>query len=231
MLPRTNLKILLAAGLAFGFVAGSGARADDVLPKALPANRYEKLAAHSPFAPPTVAAPVAPAPVAAPKGSWADKLAVTALMQNGGIYIATVVDRDSSQHFIVTSDKENERSMMLASVQWGDKYDQTRITIRRGAEFGQVAFDASAGAASAVMGPGAPVPPRPMIPGGPLPGAGTAQFHPPPGANPAFRGPQGPSNIVRRQPIFSTPAATPRPVFPRPTAKPAADDDDDDDDE
>jgi hypothetical protein len=216
--------------LALGLWASGAARGDDVLPKASPANRYDKMSTHSPFSPPTVA-PSAPVTVAAPTGTWTDKLAVTLLMQNGGVYVATVVDRDSSRHFLVTSDRENDRQMMLTNVQWGDKNDAPRITIRQGNASGQVAFDPTAGGGGvSVPQPGGPASMfRPPIPGAanqPV-NQGAPFFHPPPGGR-APGGPITPSAVIRRPPI----PAAPVPVNPRIVnglSQQAADDDDDDD--
>jgi hypothetical protein len=210
-------------GLAAGLAAGPEAWADDVLPKAFPASRYAKLGAHSPFSPPTAAAAV-PMTTAAPAGSWADKLSVALLMEQGGKYVATVVDRDSAEHFLVTSDGGNDKNMTLSSVQWGDKPNQTRVTIRKGTEFGQVAFDPNATAASSAAAPMLPgVFPRtpPMAPG---------VFHPPPAPNVGFNGPRTPSVIVRRPPISSGQPTfnNPRNPLGRVTTQTSDDDDDDD---
>ncbi len=210
-------------GLAGPFWPPASARADDPLPTSYPVSRYQKMQAHSPFAPPTV--PVAPTPAVA-GGAWTDKLAVTSLMQQGGKYVAMVLDRDTEQHFLVTSDKEDEHRLMLSSVQWAPKFGDMRITIRRGTEFGQVTFDPSAGAGaagSAAGGPGGVRQPPP------IPGAGPTVFHPPPGLNSA-PGTASPSSIIRRPGIGSVPppVTAPRPVTRRLPPNGAADDDDDD---
>lgn len=229
--PQKHLRqACFALGLGLLLAAAGAAWADDVLPIAFPAARYQKLSAHSPFSPPTIAAPVTSAPIA-PAGSWSDKLTVTLLMQQGGKYVAMLLDRDSSEHFLVTSDTENNRNMMLSSVQWSDQLKQTRVTIRKGKEFGQVAFDPNATAAAPSSAPGLPGAisrPSPVSPG---PGAGPALFHPPPGSV-GGRGPQSPP-IVRRPTI----SANPPPAIPTPRIAPGGvairpqDDSDDDDDD
>jgi hypothetical protein len=219
MLGRAGWAFFLAAFLA----AAPASRAGDILPKAFPASRYEKLGAHSPFAPPTVVV-AGPAPVIAPTTSWSDKLAITLLTQQGGKYVATVLDRDSSQHFLVDSEQENERHMMLSSVQWADAPNQTRVTIRRGTEFGQVSFDPSASANISA----------PSIPGArgamgaisrpPMPSSAT--FHPPPGG---LNGARSPS-VIRRPTIPATPPTLAPRTFPgNGVVQQPADDDDDDD--
>jgi hypothetical protein len=215
--------------LALAVLASAAARGDDVLPKAFPANRYDKMSTHSPFSPPT-AAPVAPVAVAAPTGTWTDKLAVTLLMQEGSIYVATVVDRESSKHYLVTSEKENAQQMMLSSVQWGNKNNPPRVTIRRGTQFGLVAFDPTAGGGGSASAPPASFNNpmfRPAIPGSPNNGApnpGAALFHAPPGGR---GGPITPSAVIRRPPI----PAVPTPVNPRAVNGVNQQDTDDDDDD
>jgi hypothetical protein len=211
----------LATCLILCLVKGSTARADDILPKPFPASRYEKMSARSPFSPPTVAAFVPPVP-SAPTVSWSDKLAVTALMEQGGKYFATVVDRDSSQHFLISSDKENNdhEKMMLSSVQWAPKIAQTRVTIRKGTEFGQVAFDPSAAInTNSPAIPGSLRPPNAPVPPGPRP------FNPPPGTNGGRS--MMPSSAIRRGPI-GAPPVTPNALNRTPPQTPADDDDDDD---
>ena len=218
--------------LIFCLGIGDEAQADDILPKPFPASRYEKMSARSPFSPPTVAAFVPAAPTV-PTVSWSDKLAVTALMEQGGKYFATVVDRDSSQHFLISSDTENNDHdrIMLSSVQWAAKINQTRITIRKGTEFGQVAFDPSAAVStSSPAVPGAIPGAFPRLGAGPtLPGA--RPFNPPPGANGGPRPTQPAPAVIRRGPISAAPV-TPnagRSALNRATPQTPADDDDDDD--
>ena len=204
-----------AAVLAQGWLA----RADDVLPKPFPASRYANM--HSPFAPPTVAAP-APAMATGPVVSWADKLSVMLLMEQNGQYIATLLDKESAQQFKVSLDPAaNNRSIVLSSVQWGDRISETRVTIRRGTELGQVSFDPTATTPSASLtSPG-------MIPRPPLPGQNI--FHPPPAPNGAMGA--GPATIVRRPEIPAAPITGPRALPNRAPVRPLNSDDDDDDDD
>jgi hypothetical protein len=222
----------MRACLALAVLASGAARGDDVLPKPFPANRYDSMSTHSPFSPPTVA-PIAPVTVAAPTGTWTDKLAVTLLMKEGSIYVATIVDRESAKHYLVTSDKENDQQMMLSSVQWGDKNNPPRVTIRRGTLFGLVAFDPTAGGG----GGSASAPQanfnnpmfRPPIPGSNngAPNPGATVFHPPPGGPAGGRGGPIMPSAVRRPPIPSVPT----PVNPRSVNGLNQQDTDDDDDD
>lgn len=233
MLPKALFAVLLTLACA----ARAG---DDIIPAPFPAARYQKMAQHSPFSPPAnaVAAPVV-APVAVSPG-WADKLKVTAIMQIGNRYLATVEDSDTHDHFLVDSDKENDRGMVLSGVQWSDKASQMRVTVRHGAEFGQVSFDPNAtmlaGGAPNMVNNGPqnlPNPGPPQIPGGGV-------IRPPPAPN--FGGLPNPGNpnlpgqnapgIMRRPVMRSAPPVinTPRVPLPTPGVSPAANPDDDDDD-
>lgn len=230
MTPMKAL-FLLALGLAPSLLAAPALPPpNDVLPAAYPPSRYEKFAQHSPFSPPTAAAPP-PAPVQAPKApGWADSLSVAGATQVGGYYLVTILDRGSNEHFTVSTDPaiKNTRDVTLTSVQWSYSLDQTQVTLQRGVEFAVVKFDptvAKSGSGSSGMPPSSGGAPRPNT--NPL---NRPAFPPPPG-NPMASQP----NLVRRtQPIRATP---PPPVVPRTNAVPpgpgvklpGVDDDDDDD--
>ena len=228
---------------AFVFLASiCQSRADDVLPKPVPADRYNKMAAHSPFTPPTTPVATPPPQVAPPPPSWLDKLSVNMLMQDHGVFYATVVDQDSPTHIYLSSDKEDPDShMAIASVKWdSENHDETPIiTLRRGTDFGQVRYEPGTSS-----GPGMVIQPRPGVSG-----AAPNNFRVPQPA-PAIPGqlnqPQ-PTNAanaaLRRGPIRAVPQA-PAPggrpvVLPgnnpavqpvRPVSPQIKTDDDDDDD-
>ena len=230
-------------GLA-GWLFGVAAHADDVLPQPAPASRYDKLAGHSPFAPPSAGpAPVAPTATPPPGPTWSDNLTVTSLMQIAGVYTATVTEKDGSAHYLVRSDAENpENHLILASVRWADKPDAIKITMRKGTQFGEVRFDPAATTSTGPV-PGAPSGPLGR-PG--LPNPATNFRQPPPAPPSPLAPPPGAAgnNIVRGRPMIrSGPAAAPappaRPLVSGPAGlgraatqqvKPAKDDDDDDDD-
>lgn len=213
--------ILLALGLAPALLAAAGP--DDVLPVAFPASRYEKFAQHSPFSPPTATAPPPP-PIQAPKApGWADALSISNAIQVGGNSFVTLLDRDSNEHFVASTDPAvtNPRNVTLTSVQWSDPFDQTQATLRRGAEFAVVKFDASV-VKSAPVAQGAPRNANAL---------NRPAFPPPPGnlaPNPTL-----PNGVRRNQAIRAAPAppVVPRTnaVAPGPGVKLPGDDDDDDD--
>ncbi len=179
------LCLLLAGGSAARAASGTN---DPALPKPVPANRYDVLAAVSPFAPPTAA----PAPVAQPppppQPSWAEAwLLSTATDLGAGQYRVTLAKRKAGEgkgndRVIITTGQENPESIAIAGVQWSDKPEQTRITLNRSGVFAVFTFDPSAlnaqgtgGGGAAMMGkfPGAGLnvpPPMPANrPGMPTP--------------------------------------------------------------
>jgi hypothetical protein len=226
-------KALFAAVLLT--LACSARAGDDIIPAPLPAARYQKMAQHSPFSPPANAAAAPVAPPAPVSPGWADKLKVTAIMQIGNRYLATVEDSDTHDHFLVDSDKENDHGMVLSGVQWSDKAAQMRVTVRHGAEFGQVSFDPNA----SMLAGGAPntvnnVPQNLPNPGPPqIPGGGVIRPPPAPnfGGQPNFPG-QNTPGIMRRPVMRSNPPNinTPRVPLPTPGSIPGAAANDDDDD-
>ncbi len=235
MLPRVNKHLGASLLCVAALLTAGSARADDPLPQPAAPKRYDSLAAHSPFAPPTGPAP---APVAAPTPppgpSWSDNLVVTSIMQNGNDYTATVMEKDTSARYLVRSGvKREDNQMELATVTWADKPEAIKVTVRKGSQLGDVRFDASATGTSG---------PAPGIPPGRVP-APPVNFHPPPGVPGSVPNPPGgpPSNIVRGRPVIrANPPPIPggqaaRPVVTAPNpivrapAKSGGDDDDDDD--
>ena len=231
---RAALSLLVLLGL----VCIHRSRADEVLPKAPPASKYAKMAAHSPFAPPTAPVVATAAATPPPTPGWADNLTVTMIMQDGASYMVTVIDSQTpQQHQYLTSEPDKTSQMAVASVKWGANRDEPpTVTLRRGKEFAQVRYES--GTASAGGGPS--LGGGPQIPGGMRnlsPGAavapGTAGIRPPPLPN---AGNGNPGNALRRPLIRSQPApALTRPgVNPPNTAvrpNPALQVDDDDEDD
>ena len=237
-LYRTIFPAILLLLLFLLFIPSPPSRADDILPKPVPPDRYNKMAAHSPFTPPTAPTTAQPIQAAPPAPSWLDKLSVNMLMQDHGVFYVTAVDSDNpAAHIYLSSDKEDPEShLAIASVKWNpENRDETPvITLRRGKDFGQVRYEASASS-----GPGMNIQPRPGAAGAPpnafrapqsapaIPG----QINPPPlnAANPGLRRtpiravPQAPAPGGRPVVLPNNPAV--RPVTPQ-----IKTDDDDDDD-
>ncbi len=218
------LRPLLVLALSAAVAISLSAADDGVLPKGMPAARYDVMVMRSPFTAPTAAAPVAtPAPVAAGPRWW-DQMSLTSIMDRGGVYYIGLWDKASSRHYLLATGKTDEDSQLLLNgVQWNDRLDQVSATVSKGAETAPpIRFDATAAAASTTA-PVSPMQQPPSVPR-PLPNAL------PPTLPPGFSGtppppPPGMGNmgnpVVRRQaPISSRPNATPQPGANRPTNGP-----------
>ena len=200
-------------------VSLASVRAEDALPKAQPAAVYEPMAARSPFMAPT--APVTTTQAPAQSGPhWWDQMTVTSLMEIGGVYFAGVVDKANSKHYVLESGKPDEDShLLLASVQWNERAEQSTIIVRKGLEVAPpLRFDPTA--APAVPVPSAPQPFSPTNP----PHYQTPMANPP--LPPGFTGTPPPpppaTSVVRRTgPIGSRPDATGNPAGSQPLQPPA----------
>ena len=236
-----------ACVLIFPVLFGTGAvlHAGDPLPKPFAPARYEQLAAHSPFSPPTAEIkPQATPPPAPPKVF--EKYVLLSLSQEGSEYHATLNNKETSEHIRVRTNSKGEAAdgLELASVDWANNPTETKVTLRKGTEFGVVTFDAAGAAPSAPGNIGAQrpgfVPPRAV----PAP-----VFHPPPGIAPnaGVPAPAPGNNNARRPAMIRSAVPATRPVLPGqpgangvnagspvrppiPGAKPLAGADDDDDD-
>ncbi len=199
---RLTLAALLA--LAASAPLPPSLRADDALPKAQPAGRYEPMASRSPFMAPTSALPTpTPAPVAAGPHWW-DQMVVTSLMEAGGTFFAAVVDKSNNKRYVLESGKPDEDShLLLASVQWNERADQSTVTVRKGTEIAPpLRFDPTAVASAPAA---APQPFSPSNP--PRYQAGMANPPLPPGFTGTPPPPPPMTNVVRRGgPIGSVPA-------------------------
>ena len=232
---RVGLRVLLLGGM---LGVGTLALAEDPLPKAVPATKYAKMAARSPFAPPTAVLAPQATPPPPPAPGWADSLTVTMIMQDGNKYMVTVVDSaNQQQHLYLTMEPDKQTQMSVASVKWGaSREDPPTITLRKGKDTAQVRYESGSNAPGTPNGMGGapPIPgvvrnPVPAVPGG----GGMAAFHPPPMPNSQVNG--GPATAVRRPLIRSQPMPPARPAINQPAAgvrpNPAAKADDDDDDD
>lgn len=229
--------------------------AESVTPVPYPADRYAKLAAHSPFTPPTAPAIVAATPTPPPPPSFTEKLTATAIMQWGSVYRVTIADPDNPRHIDLFSDKvDPDTQMQIESVKWpqptngtilGAPNEPPIITLRKGQERGTVRYEpgnssgpiggvmgAPTGASRSPVSPFANNPVRPQIPPT-IPGSG--------GSVPAMPGQTPINGVQRRAPIRSVPQPPPA-TGARPIVRPGVnaalpgrpvngkDDDDDDDD-
>lgn len=229
-LPAVVLTLALSAASAF---------ADDAIPKPFPPGHFDKLAAHSPFSPPTAAALATPPPPAPPGPKPFEKYTVVWLGQQGDQYVAGLNNKETSERIRVRTGEFNPEGIELVSVNWSEKPEQTRVTLTNKTQTGEVGFDPSAASIAPAIAPGLMPGVRPAIRPA-VPAANT--FHPPPGIAPSA--PQLPVNNGRRpavirsgvapQPIQPNPSigAGQRPIRPAiPGAAPVAGGNDDDDDD
>ncbi len=238
---NSRLFCLVLFGLAVG---GGTGRADDIVPKAPPASKYARMAAHSPFAPPTTPTAVQATPPPPPVPGWADSLTATMIMRDGDKYMVTVVDTQNPQHLYLTSEPDKLTQMAVASVKWGANRDEApTVTLSKGKEFAQVKYEsgASSPGGNNQLGGGPPIPGGVRIPGQngpPIPGA--QGFHPPGAPNTVQSGNPTPTSAGFRRPLIHAPAVTAPPAGMRPPLNPTnaaarpnpavkVDDDDDDD--
>ncbi len=132
------------------------------MPEAVPLSRYQAMIDKSPFAPATAApAPVVEAP------SFAKDFYITGMAQFGSKPFVTVSSRDNQKRFSLVEGQSFE-GMTLTSVEWAPEVGKSKITLKKGSEFGVIGFD------EAAMQPAAaPVPqPQQIQAQGPFPGGG-----------------------------------------------------------
>ncbi len=227
----------LLLGLSGAGMVGSRTWADEVLPKASPASKYAKMAAHSPFAPPTAPVVTQAAPTPPPAPGWADSLTATMLVQDGNTYMVTVIDsQDLQKHLYLTSAADATEPMAVASIKWGATREEPPIiTLRKGKEFAQVRYESGLSSLGTNNNLGGP-----PIPGArnPAPGTPVAPgIRPPPLTTTGPMNQGQPGNAIRRPVIHSQPAPTAVPARPlgnvpangvRPNPAVQVDDDDDD---
>ena len=169
-LPLTRLLVLpLLFGAGAVFATENPLPHADELPGPVPISRYQSILDKSPFAPPT-AAVVAPITEATP--SFAQDLYVTGVAKLSGGDFVTLSSRDHSRHFALATG-ENFDGMTLASIEWAQEIGKSKVTLKKGSEFGVVAFDEAATQTAPPPGEGAQPPvaqvmtPQPQVGGAP----------------------------------------------------------------
>jgi hypothetical protein len=167
------------AVVSFGFGVRLWGAAQPVLPEAYPAERYEQLIEHSPFAVGTVQEPAA-APDAP---GFAANLYVEGVAQLGYSegkerdFVAIKSRADQSTFWLSTGAAPNRDGIELGAVEWSQGVGKSKVTIRKGTETAVLEFDeATLRAAPIAAGGGAEgvprsVRPSPQPPGQPVPEA------------------------------------------------------------
>jgi hypothetical protein len=179
----------------------------EVLPQPLPSARYDKMIEASPFA----LATKTEAPVEKGPGPFVH-LTVATIAQlkdpDGKTRdIVTFKSRADSSTFTLEGNEPNKEGFQIAGIEWSDRVGETKVTLKKGTEFGTVEFDKAN-----VTGPPQGANPQARPGGAVIPGAG---------ANPAQRNPLRPTvPAVPRPTVPPVPSAVPRPTQPN-AAQPA----------
>lgn len=119
----------------------SVSRAAD-LPEAVALARYQAMIEKSPFAPATPPPP--PVQVEAAQPSFAETLYVTGVAKLGDTDFVTISSRDQQNRFSLTPGQKNSDGIELASVEWTAEPGKTKVTLKKGTEFGVIGFDEAA---------------------------------------------------------------------------------------
>ena len=130
-----------------------------ILPEALPPVRYEKLLGRSPFA---LATEPLPPPPPGP-GPFAD-LYVAAMTRvkdaTGKVEDRVTIKSRSNQTSFTLAGSEAKDGFQIATIEWSDRVGASKVTLKKGSEFGTIEF----GQAS-LKTPPRPAPAPPPRPG------------------------------------------------------------------
>ena len=143
--------------------------------------RYEKMVRKSPFAPATAA------PTTAPTPGFAANLYVTGMAKMGDRDFVSIASRDQSTRFSLFTGDTNSQDIQLVSVQWSDAIGKSKVTVKKGNEFGVLEYDQALIQKAAAMQPPPPIPGAPQIPGLAQPPRPVVIPRPNPAAQQAFQ--------------------------------------------
>jgi len=118
------------------------------LPTATPLDRYQPMLDQSPFALATQAA--TPPPVTDVAGFSKDLILTGIARLSEGEFVS-IATRDQTQHFALSTG-ESYNGITVASVAWSDAVGKTKVTIKKGSEYGVIGFDEALLAAAAQGG-------------------------------------------------------------------------------
>jgi len=164
------------------------------LPVAMPIERYQTMIEHPPFAVASQAAP--PPPVVDVAGFAKDLVLTGAVRLSNGEYITFASRGDPTQRFALKTGEETSTGIAVVSVTWSDAIGKTKVTLKRGNEFGVISFDEAVARATA---PGEGTPASNNIQPAMPPGVTTPNANANPGNPP-------PAVPMRRRPIRAIPA-------------------------
>ena len=160
-----TLLSLLAAGL---FILIDAAFAAGItIPQRQPPETFQKMTEDWPFG---LATPVAP--VEAPVLGWASNYNVVGIgkkMVDGKeeAFVA-IKSRDATASFSLFGTEPGHDGISVVNIEWNDKVMESRVTLKKGAEFATIEFDKQAMPTAPVPGapPGQLRPGMPNLPGG-----------------------------------------------------------------
>lgn len=140
---------LSSAAAWFLFAASASAitapsSSTDALPKSWGAERYKALIDKSPFALATPLPPTGTKEVVEPTASFAQDYFVVGLTKLGDkdfVTLSQVSDRNT--HFSLSTGESHD-GIELASVKWVDGVAKSKVTLKKGSEFGEIGFDEAA---------------------------------------------------------------------------------------
>lgn len=151
-IPHTVYILQLAATAA-------AAAGGDSLPQEWPKDRYERLAAQSPFALAT-----APSKTTGATAPFAADLFVTGLGKIGDTDCVFIASRDQQKRYALVAGESGADGMMLTAVEWSDQVGKSKVTIQKDGETAVLEFDQAvlqapvAGVPAPVVPPPQPVP-------------------------------------------------------------------------
>ena len=139
------------------------AGAVELMPTAFSSSRYQSMIDKSPFSlgtpPPAAVAPPAPA---AP--TFTQDLYLVGLAKLGNQDFVSIASKDQTQRFSILVGEQGPDGITVASVAREPGLAKSKVTLKKGTEFGTITFDEAAQNNTAV--PGAPPPGQPPRPPG-----------------------------------------------------------------
>lgn len=140
------------------------------IPVAFPNSRYQAMIEKSPFSVGT-AAP-ASVPAGPPPDSFAkDYYLVGVAKLNNKDFVTVACRVDQTQRFSLYKGEQGPDGISVVTVTWEPGVGKSKVTLKKGTEFGSITFDEAAQAGAMAEGQAPQMPPAPPVPGVPRTGA------------------------------------------------------------
>ena len=154
--------LILAASLCIS--AAAARAAGPTIPQRQPQEAYQKMTEDWPFA---LATP--PVEVAAPVIGWASNYYVSGIGKNYAngkeeVFVA-VKSKDQTASFSLYGNEPGFDGISIGGIEWSDKILESRVTLKKGSEFGTIKFDENVQQATAQQNMVQPRPGMPNLPG------------------------------------------------------------------